>query len=90
MIIKFGKQHVSRAKCVKFLDLLLNENLSWNHHLNDLSKKLGRTCGVFFKVRHLLPKKVLISLSSSSSGVRSGADIDDHGTPFFSAIRLSY
>ena len=28
--------------------------------------------------------------SSSSSGVRSGTDIDDHGTLSFSAIRLSH
>ena len=38
VIIKFGKQHVSRAKYVKFHGLLFDENLSWNCHLNELSK----------------------------------------------------
>ena len=47
---------------VKFLGLLLDENLSWKHHLSELSKKLARTCGIFFKVRHLLPTDVLVSL----------------------------
>ena len=42
--------------------LLLDENLSWKHHLSELSKKLARTCGIFFKVRHLLPTNVLVSL----------------------------
>ena len=65
VIIKFGKQHVSSAKYVEFLGLLLDENLSWNYHLNELSKRLARTCGVFFKVRHLLIKSVLISLYNS-------------------------
>ena len=60
--IKFGKQHVTKANHVKFLGLLLDENLSWKHHLSELSKKLTRTCGIFFKVRHLLPTDVLVSL----------------------------
>ena len=59
--IKFGKQHVTKAKHVKFLGLLLDENLSWKHHLSELSKKLARTCGIFFKARHL-PTNVLVSL----------------------------
>ena len=60
--IKFGKQHVTKANHVKFLGLLLDENLSWKHHLSELSKKLARTCGIFLKVRHLLPTDVLVSL----------------------------
>ena len=28
----------------------------------DLSAKLARTCGIFFKVRHLLPTNVLVFL----------------------------
>ena len=60
--IKFGKQRVKKAKHVKFLGLLLDENLSWKQHLSELSKKLARTCGIFFKVRHLLPTNVLASL----------------------------
>ena len=53
---------MDKAKHVKFLGLLLDENLSWKHHLSELSKKLARTCGIFFKVRHLLPSNVLVSL----------------------------
>ena len=59
--IRFGKQHVRTAKYVKFLGLLLGENLSWKYHANELSKKLSRTC----KVRHLLPINVLVSLYNS-------------------------
>ena len=31
----------------------------------EISKKLSRTCGIFFKVRHLLPTSVLVSLYNS-------------------------
>ena len=46
----------------KFLGLLLDEHLSWRYHLSELSKKLARTCGMFFKIRNLLPLDVLICL----------------------------
>ena len=39
---KFGKQHVKKAKYIKFVDLLLDENLSWKHYLSELSKTLAR------------------------------------------------
>ena len=60
--IKIGKEHVNHVKYVKFLGVLLDENLNWRYHLSELSKKLARTCGIFFKIRHLLPTNVLISL----------------------------
>ena len=44
------------------LGLLMDEHLSWKFHLSELSKKLARTCGMFFKIRNLLPLDVLICL----------------------------
>ena len=60
--IKIGKKHIKRVKFVKFLGLLLDEHLSWKYHLSELSKKLARTCGFFFKIRNLLPLDVLLCL----------------------------
>ncbi len=63
--LKIGKELVKQAKYVKFLGVLLDENLTWKYHLSELSKKLARTCGIFFKIRHLLPTNVLVSLYNS-------------------------
>ena len=63
--IKIGKQNVKRSQYVKFLGILLDENLSWKYHLSELAKKLARTCGMFFKIRHFLPVDVLICLYNS-------------------------
>ena len=38
-LTKIGKKHIKRVKFVKFLGLLLDENLDWKYHLNELSKK---------------------------------------------------
>ena len=46
----------------KFLGPLLDEHLSWKYHLNELSKKLSRTCGIFFNMINLLPLDVLLCL----------------------------
>ena len=63
--IKIGNQYVKQTKYVKFLGLLLDENLSWKYHISELSKKLSRNSGIFIKVRHLVPTSVLISLYNS-------------------------
>ena len=43
-------------------------NHTWKYHLNELSKQLARTSRVFFKIRHLLPSSVLVSLYHSLFG----------------------
>ena len=63
--IKIGKFPIKRTYYVKFLGVLLDENLSWKCHLTELSKKLARTCGMFFKVRPFLPINILVSLYNS-------------------------
>ena len=60
-----GNQPIKKTCYVKFLGILLDENLTWKYHLTELSKKLARTCGMFFKVRHYFPIDVLIHLYNS-------------------------
>ena len=44
---------------MKFLGVLLDSNLNWKPHITELSKKLARTVGVFFKIRHFVPLDTL-------------------------------
>ena len=59
VILKIGKKKISNENCVKFLGVLLDSGLSWKHHIAELSKKLARTVGIFYKVRHLIPLETL-------------------------------
>ena len=43
--------------CVKFFGLLLDSTLSWKPHLTELSKRLSRTAGLLYKIRHYTPVK---------------------------------
>ena len=37
----------------------MDENVSWKFHINELSKKLSRTVGIFYKIRHFYPSNIL-------------------------------
>ena len=63
--IKFGHKKVSRAKYVKFLGILLDEHLNRKYHITESHKKLSKTSGIFFKIRHYIPLQPLISLYHS-------------------------
>ena len=60
--IKFGKKPVSRYGHVKFLGIIIDENLSWKYHITELTKKLSTTSGIFIKIRHFLPLDILKNL----------------------------
>ena len=50
IMIKFGRKHISRSDSVKFLGVLLDETPSWRSHLAELSRKLARSAGIFYKL----------------------------------------
>ena len=50
---------MSQETCVKFLGVLLDSALSWKPHLTELSKKLSRTVGLLYKIRHYTPLETL-------------------------------
>ena len=52
VVLKIGNKKIKQESYVRFLGVLLNSNLSWNFHLSELSKKLARTAGLFYKIRH--------------------------------------
>ena len=65
VIIKFGRKKIQRENCLKFLGVLLDANLSWKHHINELLKKLSRTLGLFYKIRYYMPLEILKQLYHS-------------------------
>ena len=57
--IKIGRKRIRGENTVKFLCVLLDSNLNWKPRITELSKKLARTVGVFFKIRHFVPLDTL-------------------------------
>ena len=53
-----GKKLIHSNK-IKYLGILLDENLSGNEHCLELSKKLNRANGILAKARHFVPFPIL-------------------------------
>ena len=51
---------INFLKFVKYLCVQIDNNLTFNTHINFLYSKLSRTLGVMFKVKHYLPKTYLL------------------------------
>ena len=44
---------------MRYLGILIDATLIWKHHITELSKKLARTTGIFFKIRHFVTPHTL-------------------------------
>ena len=60
--IKILGHRIFPSNAVKYLGLLIDNNLSWNHHINHICSKLKRANGALSKLRHFVPGTVLLSL----------------------------
>ena len=52
---------LEHKNCIKFLGLLIDENLSWKNHIHTLTTKISKTVGLLAKVRHIVPNRTLTS-----------------------------
>ena len=52
-------QKIQPTNQVKYLGVILQEDLHWNKYLSNLGKKLSRSVGLLSKIRHYVPKHLL-------------------------------
>ena len=62
IFLKIGRRKIKEENYVRFLGVLLDSTLSWKYHMSELSKKLARTVGLFYKIRHYAPTDTLVLL----------------------------
>ena len=55
--IEFLDQKIQRTSHNKFLGIILDENLTWNNHIIELSNKLKRLFHIFYNIRDYLSKE---------------------------------
>ena len=62
------KQSQSNLECkdyVKYLGMLLDKNLIFTNHIDQIIIKISKTVGMIAKLRHFLPRKTLIQIYNS-------------------------
>ena len=60
--IKLCGKRLYPTESVKYLSLKIDANLTWQHHVNDLSIKLNRANALLFKIRKYVSPKILRSI----------------------------
>ena len=50
---------IKRAGYLKFLGLIIDENLSWEHHIKKLENQVAKTIGMMYKIRPFLTENCL-------------------------------
>src|SRR5437867_5112353 len=57
--IYIGKVQIQYTTCCKYLGILIDHKLDWQEHIDFIYKKLLKFCGIFYKIRDLLPFQCL-------------------------------
>ena len=50
---------------IKYLGILIDKNLTWQHHIDAFSLKISKTVGLLAKLRHFVPRQILLKIYQS-------------------------
>ena len=50
--------------------VIIDQHLSWKHHINYIALKISRNIGIISRLRHFVPLKTLLTVFSRSAGGR--------------------
>ena len=59
------KVTLERKNFIKYLGLLIDENLSWKTHIHSIANKISKTIGLIGRLRHIVPICTLLNIYQS-------------------------
>ena len=62
-------QPLEMKNYIRYLGILIDSNLSWKFHIDYVCQKVSKTIGIIAKLRHFVPRHVLIILPYISYGI---------------------
>ena len=57
---ELGGQAIANVECCKYLGIWVDRKLTFCDHINMVKKSISKHCGVISKIRHWIPKRLLI------------------------------
>ena len=60
--IKIENRDIEFVNTFNFLGITLDKNLSWTIHAEKIGRKISKTIGIMTKMKHFLPKEILLTL----------------------------
>ena len=58
--MKINNVEIKIVKSCKYLGVYIDAELTWNEHILYVRKKIACLSGIFYKIRHKMPKQCLI------------------------------
>ena len=59
IIVKIDKEQIKEKEYIKYLGLLIDNKLSWQHHVKYLNLKVAKGIGIIAKLQHFVSKNTL-------------------------------
>ena len=56
---------LERKKFIEYLGVLIDENLSWSHHIAHVASKISKSIGIISRIRHFVPLSTLHNIYRS-------------------------
>ena len=63
--LNINNSEIERSECLKFLGVLLDENLCWKEHIKYIESKIAKNIGLLFKAKPYIDRHSLRSLYHS-------------------------
>ena len=63
--LKLNNVTIERVSQFIFLCVILASSLKWDKHVAQVSLKISRVIGVLYKLKHVFPREVLLTLSNA-------------------------
>ena len=60
--LKFHKKAILEKSSIKYLGVMIDSNLTWHSHIENISKKMSRAIGLLYKIRPFVNIKIMKTL----------------------------
>ena len=60
--LKLNGTTLYESNKIRYIGIIMDDRLTWKHHITELSKKLSRSIGIIYKMKTLCPQHVLLSI----------------------------
>ena len=57
--LKLNGATIYESKKIKYLGIIMDDQLTWKHHITELSKKISKSIGIIFKMKSLCPHEYI-------------------------------
>ena len=61
-VLKLNNVNIERVSQFNFLGVVINSTLKWDKHIAHISLKISTATGVTFRLRHIYPREILLTL----------------------------